>query len=217
MLSKLIIGAAVAASGAQMAAALPDYHGGINRDGGGGHGGHGGGGGHGGHGGGGGGHSHGGGGGGGGSGYNAPSNSYNAPSPSYNAPSPSYNAPSPSYNEPSYDAPSYNSPSSGYDEPSTSYDSPSSSYGSPSTGYGYDDGHGGGGLDLTSILIPLLALVGLSLLFPTYVSLTTVRRKREAGDDEEWDPAGRISNGLAKGIFSPSLSATAHRYTAPLH
>ena len=190
MLSKLIIGAAVAASGAQMAAALPDWHGGINRDGGG-HGGHSrDGGGHGGHGHDGG-HGHGGGGGGGGgSGYNAPS-SYNAPSPSYNSPSPSYNAPSPSYNEPSYDPPSYNSPSSGYDEPSSSYDSPSSSYGSPSTGYGYDDGgHGGGGLDLTSILIPLLALVGLSLLFPTYVSLTTVRRKREAGD-EEWDPAGQ--------------------------
>ena len=184
MLSKLIIGAAVAASGAQMAAALPDYHGGrdINRDGGGhGHS-HGGGGG--------GGHSHGGGGGG-GSGYNAPSNSYNAPSPSYNSPSPSYNAPSPSYNEPSYDAPSYSS--SSYDEPSTSYDSPSSSYGSPSTGYGYDDGHGGGGLDLTSILIPLLALVGLSLLFPTYVSLTTVRRKREAGDEDEWDPSGETA------------------------
>ena len=47
-----------------------------------------------------------------------------------------------------------------------------------------------GGLDLTTILIPLLALVGLSLLFPTYVSLTTVRRKREAGDDDEWDPSG---------------------------
>ena len=181
MLSKLIIGAAVAASGAQLAAAMPDYHRDhINRDGGG----HGGGG----HGGGGGGHSsHGGGGGGGGGGYNAPSNSYNAPSPSYNAPSPSYNAPAPSYNEPSYDAPSYSS--SSYDEPTSSYDSPSSSYGSPSTGYGYDD-EPKGGLDLTSILIPLLALVGLSLLFPTYVSLTTVRRKREAGDDEEWDPSG---------------------------
>ena len=36
------------------------------------------------------------------------------------------------------------------------------------------------GLDLTTLIIPLLALVGLFLLFPTYVTLTSVRRKREA-------------------------------------
>jgi hypothetical protein len=30
-----------------------------------------------------------------------------------------------------------------------------------------------------------LALVGLSLLFPTYVSLTTVRKRREAGDKQD--------------------------------
>merc|ERR1711862_1007896 len=35
------------------------------------------------------------------------------------------------------------------------------------------------GLDLTTIIIPLLALLGLFLLFPTYVTLTSVRRKRE--------------------------------------
>ena len=31
------------------------------------------------------------------------------------------------------------------------------------------------GLDLTTLIIPLLALVGLFLLFPTYVTLTSVR------------------------------------------
>merc|ERR1712113_113754 len=41
------------------------------------------------------------------------------------------------------------------------------------------------GLDLTTIIIPLLALLGLFLLFPTYVTLTSVRRKREAIDDSE--------------------------------
>merc|ERR1712107_660869 len=41
------------------------------------------------------------------------------------------------------------------------------------------------GLDLTTIIIPLLALLGLFLLFPTYVTLTSVRRKREAVDDSE--------------------------------
>ena len=39
------------------------------------------------------------------------------------------------------------------------------------------------GLDLTTLIIPLLALVGLFLLFPTYVTLTSVRRKREAIED----------------------------------
>merc|ERR1712170_167719 len=74
---------------------------------------------------------------------------------------PSYNAPSPSYSAPapSYAAPSYSAPS--YEEPA--------------------------GLDLTSIIIPLLALIGLSLLFPTFVTLTTVRRKRSAMD-EDVDP-----------------------------
>lgn len=96
--------------------------------------------------------------------YSAPSsNSYSAPAPSYGAPSPSYSAPSQSYgSEPSY-----------------------SSHGTSSYG-GYDDG---GKLDLTTILIPLLALLGLSLLFPTYVSLTVnsgrKRRSAEGGDEGE--------------------------------
>jgi len=92
---------------------------------------------------------------------------YGAPSaPSYSAPAPSYEAPAPSYSAPA--APSYSAP-----EPS---------YGAPATGYGYEEE---AGLDLTSIIIPLLALVGLSLLFPTYVSLTTVRKRREAGDEPD--------------------------------
>merc|ERR1711981_1222764 len=91
---------------------------------------------------------------------------YGAPSaPSYSAPAPSYSAPAPSYSAP---APSYSAP-----EPS---------YSAPSTGYGvsYEEE---AGLDLTSIIIPLLALVGLSLLFPTYVSLTTVRKRRDTHED----------------------------------
>ena len=47
-------------------------------------------------------------------------------------------------------------------------------------------------MDLTTLLIPILALVGLFLLFPTYVTLTSVRRKREAG--EETDMASDIVN-----------------------
>ena len=86
--------------------------------------------------------------------YGAPAApSYSAPSPSYGAPAPAYEAPAPEYSAP---APSYTAPA--YDAPTYEEDA---------------------GLDLTSIIIPLLALVGLSLLFPTYVSLTSVRRRRD--------------------------------------
>jgi len=74
---------------------------------------------------------------------------YGAPSaPSYSAPAPSYSAPAPSYEAPA---------------PAPTYSAPEASYGAPSTGYGtaYEEE---AGLDLTSIIIPLLALVGLSLL-----------------------------------------------------
>merc|ERR1711936_214635 len=69
-----------------------------------------------------------------------------------------------------------------YSAPAPSYSAPEPSYSAPSTGYGvsYEEE---AGLDLTSIIIPLLALVGLSLLFPTYVSLTTVRKRRDTDED----------------------------------
>ena len=101
---------------------------------------------------------------------------YGAPAaPSYSAPAPSYSAPAPSYSAP---APSYSAP-----EPS---------YSAPSTGYG-ESYVEEAGLDLTSIIIPLLALDGLSLLFPTYVSLTTVRKRRDA-DEGMSDPQRVIFN-----------------------
>ena len=98
----------------------------------------------------------------GGSHSHASSSSYGAPEPSYSAPAPSYSAPEPSYGapEPSYGAPepSYSAPSYGYEEASA-------------------------GLDLTSILIPILALLGLSLLFPTFVTVSGGRRKRDVLDE----------------------------------
>ena len=117
--------------------------------------------------------------------HSAPSSSYGAPEPSYSAPAPSYSAPAPSYGapEPSYSAPepSYGAPEPSYGAPEPSYGAPETGYGAPSSGYGEASA---GGLDLTSILIPLLALLGLSLLFPTYVNLTTVKRKRRSVDGE---------------------------------
>merc|ERR1712173_348696 len=67
-----------------------------------------------------------------------------------------------------------------YGAPAETYGAPVESYGASAPSYGAETG-----LDLTTIIIPLLALLGLFLLFPTYVTLTSVRRKREAVDDSE--------------------------------
>merc|ERR1719427_187874 len=72
---------------------------------------------------------------------------YGAPEPSYSAPAPAYGAPEPAYSAPE---------STGYTSPS--YSAPAET------------------LDLASLAIPILLLVGLFLLFPAYVNLTTVRR-----------------------------------------
>merc|ERR1712014_36217 len=90
----------------------------------------------------------------------APVSSYDAPS--YTAPAPTYGPPEPTYGAP---APSYSVPTDAYASPDTGYAAPQAGYASPVSSYGDVKG----GLDLTSILIPLLALLGLSLLFPTYV------------------------------------------------
>merc|ERR1712198_478396 len=101
--------------------------------------------------------------------------SYGAPEPSYSAPAPSYGAPEPSYGAP---------------EPS--YGAPEASYGAPSYGYGTEEASAG--LDLTSILIPILALLGLSLLFPTFVTINgTGRRKRDVMDEDESSSTNMIS------------------------
>merc|ERR1711973_999890 len=108
--------------------------------------------------------------------------SYGAPEPSYSAPAPSYGAPEPSYSAP---APSYSAPA-------PSYGAPEASYGAPSYGYGTEEASAG--LDLTSILIPILALLGLSLLFPTFVTINgTGRRKRDVMDEDESSSSNMIS------------------------
>ena len=57
-----------------------------------------------------------------------------------------------------------------YEEPAQEYGAAAPSYGAtaPATP------------DLTPIIIGILVLTGLSLLFPTYVTLTSVRRRRSA-------------------------------------
>merc|ERR1712064_37829 len=59
----------------------------------------------------------------------------------------------------------------GAPEPSYGYEEPAQEY----TGY---DATSPGSPDLTPILIGILVITGLALLFPSYVTLTTTRRKR---------------------------------------
>merc|ERR1712117_231423 len=77
-----------------------------------------------------------------------------------------------------------------YEEPAASYGAPAASYGAPETGYGAPSDSYGVSYqeeealpDLTPIIVGILVLTGLSLLFPTFVSLSSVRRKRHAEDD----------------------------------
>ena len=92
-------------------------------------------------------------------------------------------APSDGYGEPaaSYGAPaaSYGAPAASYSEPASSYGEPAASYGEPAPAYGADEA---ALPDLTPIIIGILALVGLSLLFPQFVNVdVSSRRKRSAG------------------------------------
>merc|ERR1712130_471279 len=115
------------------------------------------------------------------------SHSSSSSSSSYGAPEPSYSAPAPSYSAP---APSYGAPEPSYGAPEPSYGAPEASYGAPS--YGYEEASAG--LDLTSILIPILALLGLSLLFPTFVTINgTGRRKRDVMDEDESTTSNMIN------------------------
>jgi hypothetical protein len=97
------------------------------------------------------------------SGYAAPAASYGAPAASYGAPAPSYGAPAPSY-----------------EEPAPAYGAPAPSYGAP---VAYEEEQPGFFPDVTFIIVGILIVIGLSLLFPTYVSLTTVRRKRDVAEE----------------------------------
>ena len=82
-------------------------------------------------------------------------------------------APSDGYAEP---AASYGAPSPSYNEPAASYGEPQPSYGEPAPTYGAEEA---ALPDLTPIIIGILALIGLSLLFPTFVSVSA-RKKRDA-------------------------------------
>ena len=93
----------------------------------------------------------------------APASGYDEPAAAYGAPAASYGAP----------AASYGAPAASYAEPAASYDA-APSYGAEEAALP----------DLTPIIIGILALVGLSLLFPTFVSVSA-RKKRSAAEGKK--------------------------------
>jgi len=103
---------------------------------------------------------------------------YGAPEPAYSAPEPAYGAPEPAYSAPE---PAYGAPEPSYEEPA-GYAAPS--YAAVEEGVP----------DLTPIIIGILVLTGLSLLFPTYVTLTGVRKRRSA-------------DGIQDEVEGPSMAA----------
>ena len=112
-------------------------------------------------------------------------------------------APSSGYDEPaaSYGAPaaSYGAPAASYSEPASSYGEPAASYGEPAPAYGAEEA---ALPDLTPIIIGILALVGLSLLFPQFVNVDVKRRKRNAAEGKNMSK--RFINGLMNWFSSVS-------------
>ena len=84
------------------------------------------------------------------------------------APASSYSPPAP--------ATSYSAPA-----PAATYGAPAPSYGAPSYGVAYEDDTKFP--DITLIIVGILIVTGLALLFPTYVSISSVRKKRETDDE----------------------------------
>ena len=93
------------------------------------------------------------------------------------------------------DAGGYGAPPAAYEAPAAEYGAPATTYEQPADSYGVSyGGYEEETLpDLTPIIVGILVLTGLSLLFPTFVSLTSVRRKRHAEDGKplimllQWD------------------------------
>merc|ERR1739838_573525 len=85
----------------------------------------------------------------------------------------------------------YGAPAPAYEEPAASYGAPAPSYGAPETGYGPPaETYGVPSYeeeplpDLTLIIVGILVLTGLSLLFPTFVNITQVGRKKRHAEEE---------------------------------
>lgn len=115
----------------------------------------------------------------------APASGYAEPAAAYSAPASAYGAPDPGYSAP---ASAYGAPDAGYSAPDAGYGAPDAGYGPPAYG-SYEqtapDGLGLPGIDLTTLLIPILIIAGLALLFPSTTTVAvTPKRKKRATEDE---------------------------------
>jgi hypothetical protein len=112
----------------------------------------------------------------------APASGYGAPAASYGAPAPDtgYGAPDTGYGAPDT---GYGAPADGYDAPADSYDA------APS--YGADGEVGPGILPFVAVI---LAIIGLSLLFPAVVNIE--RKKRSVAEESNpvYDLAERVQD-----------------------
>jgi len=90
-----------------------------------------------------------------------------------------------------YAAPAPAAPASSYGAPAADYGAPAASYDAPSDGYGVQDasGYGASGygaeeeaFPISTLIIPILIIAGLSLLFPT-ITTVSVRKRRSADAD----------------------------------
>ena len=106
-------------------------------------------------------------------------------------PAAAYGAPAP--------AASYGAPAASYDEPE-----PAAAYGEPAPAYGAEEA---ALPDLTPIIIGILALVGLSLLFPTHVSVDVDRKKRSAAESKYRRQTSKWSSFLTNCWFSTSFNS----------
>ena len=118
------------------------------------------------------------------------------------------------YHEPAggYEAPSHSS----YDPPSVSYSSysePSTSYGEPSYEASSYEAEPYNPLSvLTPIIIGIMALLGLSLLFPNNVRIDNVRRKRSSAEGKRVN--SYTSNDGNKNQFSLTYFITLTEFKA---
>jgi hypothetical protein len=111
-----------------------------------------------------------------------------APASGYGAPAASYGAPAP---DTGYGAPDtgYGAPDTGYGAPATSYDEPESYDAAPT--YGADGEVGPGILPFVAVI---LAIIGLSLLFPAVVNIQSGRKRRSVAEESNpvYDLAERV-------------------------
>lgn len=89
-----------------------------------------------------------------------------------------YHVPEHGYEPPSHHA-SYNPPAASY-----AYDTPSTSYGEPSYEPSYEAAPYNPLPDITPVIVGILALLGLSLLFPNNVRINNVNGKKKRSAEE---------------------------------